>query len=162
MDTKNALLVFFIVTTVFFASLTVDEYAHAPATNSSTISSVTAQTSCAYTTMPAEIDCPHFFNQDYTIAVSYEGPWGATYQGWLGAQASGQSVVYGSFYGNSSGTETINVSGWSTGGITVCAEAQKLDSSGSTLVVSILPTNVTNQTSLAYGTTMACISDVIV
>jgi len=101
-------------------------------------------------------------NNNWTISVNYAGPWGVTYQGWLGDQTSGKLVVSGSFYGNTTGSKTINVSGTTDYGITVCAVAQKLDSSTSTLTVSILPPNVTNETSAAYGIARTCIADVIV
>ncbi|HUH99661.1 MAG TPA: hypothetical protein VLY65_01335 [Nitrososphaerales archaeon] len=94
--------------------------------------------------------------------MNYDGSWGATYQGWLGDRSSGQLVASGSFYGNSIGSMTINVSGTSDYGVTICLAGQKLDSSDSTLVVSILPPNVTNQTSLPYGNAQTCISDVII
>ena len=177
MKATTVALAVFVVLTVVFASATVNEYSQ----NSSFSSVVSTSTSTATTTVTSTvltsmgntgtstttsctatggIGCPHFMNMNWTISVSYTGPWGVTYQGWLGDQTSGQLVVSGSFYGNSTGSKTINVSGTTDYGITVCAEAQKLDSSTSNLTVSILPPNVTNQTSAAYGTARTCIADV--
>ena len=181
MKATIAALAVFVVLTIVFASLTFSEYSQ----NSSSFSSVTllptttsTVTTTVTSTVPTSmgntsasttttctatggIGCPHFMNKNWTVSVSYTGPWGVTYQGWLGDQTSGQLVVSGSFYGNTTGSKTINVSGTTDYGITVCAEAQKLDSSTSTLTVSILPPNVTNQTSAAYGTAETCIADVI-
>lgn len=104
------------------------------------------------------IGCPHFFNQTYTISVGYTGPWGVTYQGYLGVGESGTLEGSGSFYGHAPTNESVTVSGTDTIGITLCAEAQKLDASNSTLVLRILPPmNVVNQTSFAYGTTKTCL-----
>jgi hypothetical protein len=154
MKASTVALVVFVALTVVFASLAVEEYSQP----TSRITGGSTTTSCTAT---GGIGCPHFMNDSWTISVNYTGPWGATYQGWLGEQASGQLVASGSFYGNTTGSKTINVSGTTDYGITVCVEAQKLDSSASTLAVSILPPNVTNQTSSAYGTAKACIADVI-
>ncbi len=177
MKATTVALAVFVVLTAVFASLTVNEYSQNSSfssTRSMTTSTVTTTvtstiltsgnagasttTSCTAT---GGIGCPHFMNNNWTISVSYTGPWGVTYQGWLGDQTSGQLVVSGSFYGNTTASKTINVSGTTDYGITVCAEAQKLDSSTSTLTVSILPPNVSNETSAAYGTARTCIADVI-
>lgn len=122
-----------------------------------TLTSTTSiSTACTYTSMPQEIDCPHYFNQTFTIVVNYTGPWGASYQGYLG---SSQPVESGSFYGHTDTSESVTVTGWTDSQqVSLCAEAQKLDSSSSTLVIGILPpVNVTNETSLAYGTAKICL-----
>jgi hypothetical protein len=155
-------LAVFVVLTVVFASLTVNEYSQSSSLGSiiSSMGSAGASTTTSCTATGG-IGCPHFLTKNWTISVSYTGPWGVTYPGWLGDQTSGQPIVSGSFYGNNTVSKTFNVSGTTDFGITVCAEAQKLDSSTSTLTVSILPTNVTNQTSAAYGTTKTCVADLI-
>jgi hypothetical protein len=164
MNARNLMLGIFVASTVVFASLTAGEYLQVNSL-SSQIRSVQGMTStsttCTYTG-PAVLYCPNFFNQTYTISVSYGGPWGASYQGYLGDSESGRLVESGSFFGHTPANESVTVTGTDTSGITICAEAQKLDASNSTLVLRILPTiNVMNQTSLAYGTTKACLADVI-
>ena len=164
MNLKSLMLAVFVILTVAFALLAAVEYV-TPRVLTTTIAAETSATltSCSYTTMPAEIECPHFFNQTYTISVDYAGPWGASYQGYLSTNGS-NLVESGSFYGYVSGNQSVTVNGWtSSDGITICAEAQKLDPSNSTLVLMILPpVNVTNQTSSAYGSTKTCLSDEIV
>jgi len=120
-------------------------------------------TTCAYTSMPAELSCPHFWNQTYTILVNYTGDWIASYQGYLGTENESNLAEAGTFYGHAIGSQTFTITGWTQGqAITVCAEAQKLDSSSSTLILRILPpTNVMNETSSAYGTARTCIQVVI-
>lgn len=95
--------------------------------------------------------------------MSTAGPWGLTYQGYLGdgKSALGLLVESGSFYGHGPANESFTVSGSTAIGTGACAQAQKLDASNSTLVVRILPSNVMNQTSLAYGTAKTCIVRVI-
>lgn len=150
-NAKNLALGVFIVLTVVFASLTAIEFSQNQDTNS------TASTTCTAT---GGIGCPHFVHDNFTISVTYTGPWGLTYQGYLGDSQSGQPVTSGNFYGHTSANETVAVAGVSTVGTTICAEAQKLDSSSSTLALSIASSS--NQTSVAYGMTKVCVANVIV
>ena len=160
MNTKNLALGAFAVLIVVFASLTTIEYGQVNSLSSQIHSSqsTTASTTCTAT---GGIGCPHFFNDSRTISVNYTGPWGVSYQGYLGDQVSGQLVVSGSFYGHGTGNKSIAVAGISEYGTTICAQAEKLDASNATLVLRILPANVMNQTSITYGTTEACIAHVI-
>lgn len=127
-------------------------------TNITIVSNTSSSTSCSAT---GGIGCPHFFDTNWTLSVNYSGPWGANYQGWLGDKTSGQLIVSGSFFGNGADNKTVTVEGWSDYGVTICVQAQKLDSSNAMLNVSILPPHVNNQTSLAFGTAESCVSDVI-
>jgi hypothetical protein len=130
-------------------------------TLTTTVYTAATSTSIACTNTEG-IGCPRFFNQTYAISVSYAGPWGVSYQGYLGVGESGRLVASGSFYGNAPADRSVTVSGTDAYGITLCTEAQKLDASNSTLVLRILPpADVMNQTSLAYGTTKACLADVV-
>jgi len=160
MNTRNLALGTFVVLTVAFASLAVIEYGRVNSLGSQIHSSqsTTASTTCTAT---GGIGCPHFFNDSGTISVNYTGPWGVNYQGYLGDQSSGQLVVSGGFYGHGTGSKSIAVAGISEYGTTICAQAEKLDASNSTLLLRILPPNVMNQTSLAYGTTETCLAHVI-
>ncbi|MGH9919205.1 MAG: hypothetical protein ACRD6W_10125, partial [Nitrososphaerales archaeon] len=149
MNVRSLALAVFVVLTIVFASAAAVEYSQKSSTTTIVISGTT--TNSTICTATGGIGCLHFMNENWTISVGYTGPWGVTYHGWLGDQATGQLVASGAFYGNSTGSKTINVSGTTSYGITVCAEAQKLDSSSATLTMTILPPNVTNQTSAAYG-----------
>ena len=124
-----------------------------------TTSSSTTSTVCTST---GGLGCPHFINKTFTLSVNYGGAWGLSFQGYLGEGTSGAPVQSGSFYGHGATNESATVSGIDTYAITICVEAQKLDSSNLMLVLKILPTDVVNQTSLSYGTTMSCIADLIV
>lgn len=105
------------------------------------------------------VDCPHFFNDTFVVSVGYGGPWGLSYQGYLGVGfSSGSPVESGNFYGQGSTNESISVSGTDTLGITACVEAHKLDASSSVLVLKLFPSNSMNQTALSYGTTKLCVS----
>ena len=150
MNAKDLALGIFVVLTVVFASLTAIEFSQNRGTNSAT------STTCTAT---GGIGCPHSLNDSYTISVTYAGPWGLTYAGYLGDSPSGQPVTFGNFYGRTSANETTTVAGVSAIGTVICAEAQKLDASSSALVLSIASSS--NQTSVAYGTTRVCVSNVI-
>jgi len=130
-------------------------------TRVATVFTNTSSTTSTLCTSTGGLGCPHFFNQTYVLSVNYNGPWGLSYQGYLGTGASGAPVQSGSFYGHGAANETATVSGTDPYAITICVEAQKLDGSNSMLVLRILPTDVVNQTSLPYGTTMSCLADVI-
>jgi hypothetical protein len=140
-------------------------YSYIPITQTITVYSRTfTATSCTYTTLPEAMDCPHYWNSTWTISVEYAGVWVASYQGYLGGGENKSDLsVAGSFYGHDTANQSLTITGWTQGqAITVCAEAQKLDASGSTLVLRILPpVNVMNETSSVYGTTKTCLQDVI-
>jgi hypothetical protein len=144
---------------------TTTAYSVIPYTQTVTVYSDTfASTSCSYTNMPAELGCPNFWNQNFTISVNYTGAWIASYQGYLGTDSASNLAEASSFYGHGVGTQTFIITGWTPSGdeITACAEAQKLDSSNSTLVLSFpLIGNAKNETSSAFGTTNFCIMEVI-
>jgi hypothetical protein len=106
------------------------------------------------------IGCPHFFNETFSLSVDYSGPWGLSYQGYLG-DGSGLPIESGNFFGHGFGwNSSVTVSGIDEYGVTACAEAQKLDSSNATLGL-ILQGNA-NMTSLPYGTTKVCITYAII
>ena len=156
MNAKNLTLGVFVALTVVFASTTAVEYAQI----NSLKGTASAITTCIYTTMPAALECPKFFNQTCAISVSYGGPWGISYRGYLGDSESGRLVESGSFYGHGPADESVRISGTDVVGTLLCAQAQKLDSSNSTLVLRIA--SLTNQTLLAYGTSKLCVADIVV
>ena len=108
------------------------------------------------------LGCPHFFNQTFIISVDYSGPWGLSYQGYLGTGTSGSLIEAGNFFGHGSTNESITVSGTDTSGVTACVEAQKLDASSSVLILKLPTSNTVNQTSLPYGTAKLCMAYAIV
>jgi hypothetical protein len=166
MNAKNLALGSFVVLTVVFASLTAIEFSQNQGVGTSTITYTTTvmaganSTTSTTCTAIGGIGCPHSLNDSFTISVTYAGPWGLTFEGYLGDSPSGQPVKSGNFYGHTSANETVTVVGVSPVGTTICAEAQKLDASSSTLVLSIGSSS--NQTSIAYAMTKVCVADVIV
>jgi hypothetical protein len=136
-------------------------YTANPYTQTITVYSDTfTSTSCTYTNFPAEIACPHFWNQSFTFLVNYTGAWIASYQGYLGGEIPSNLSESSSFYGHGIQSQSFTITGWTPGGggMIACAEAQKLDSSSSTLILSFPASNgAVNRTSSAYGTTKFCI-----
>ena len=130
-------------------------------TRVATVFTTASSTTSTLCTSTGGLGCPHFINKTFTLSVNYGGAWGLSFQGYLGEGTSGAPVQSGSFYGHGATNESVTVSGIDTYAITICVEAQKLDASNSMLVLRILPTDVMNQTSLLYGTTMSCLADVI-
>jgi hypothetical protein len=89
----------------------------------------------------------------FYLTVNYSGPWKVTYQGYNSLGRSNLTTVSGSYIGSMSDSWNINVTG-SSNGWTLCAQAQKLDASNFTLVLSI--GGADNETSLPYGSTSTC------
>ena len=110
-------------------------------------------TSCSAT---GGIGCPHFLNETFVISINYTGPWGLSYQGYLGSDMS--LVESGNFFGHGLTSESITLSGTDTVGITACVEAQKLDASSSAIIVTLGSSADSNQTSLPYGTAKVCLA----
>jgi len=109
-------------------------------------------------TEPLPSGCYRFFNSTFAIGVAYDGPWGVTYQSYLGMNESSPPAQSGSFYGHGPASETIRVSGPVSSIATLCIHAEKLDASSSTLILRINPpSNVANQTALPYGVVKVCV-----
>ena len=122
----------------------------------------TRNTTSTYTlcnsTEPLPSGCYRFFNSTFTIGVAYDGPWGVTYQSYLGSNESSPPAQSGSFYGHGPASETVRVSGPVSSIATLCIHAEKLDASSSILILRINPpSNVANQTALPYGVVKVCV-----
>ena len=106
-------------------------------------------------------DCPGKYSYDFTIIVNYTGAWTVTYYGYRNPGPSVGSSGFtpnGSYLqkninGTGNYTTSATLSGADTQGLTLCASATKLDSSNSTLTISIGRSNSTSQ---PYGTTYIC------
>ena len=109
-------------------------------------------------TEPLPSGCYRFFNSTFAIGVAYDGPWGVTYQSYLGMNESSPPAQSGSFYGHGPASETVRVSGPVSSIATLCIHAEKLDASSSILILRINPpSNVANQTALPYGVVKVCV-----
>lgn len=112
-------------------------------TTSSTVSS-----SCSG--YPPGGNCITTYNYTFTLSVNYSGPWKLTYQGY---NSLGESNVSGSYDGTGFNSRAITLSGLNNSFLTLCAQAQKLDASSSTLILTITGHN---ETSIPYGSTSYC------
>ncbi len=98
-------------------------------------------------------NCPGNYNYTFTISVNYTGPWKLTYQGYMSMGESNPSGVSGTLSGSGSYSLPVTLFGPNNNGLTLCATAQKLDGSNSTLTLTVTGHN---ETSLPYGITSYC------
>ena len=99
--------------------------------------------------------CPTGYN--FTLSISYDKSWNVTYEGYNSIYTtlgnSPPQSISGSFTGSGNASRVITVPG-SNNGWRLCALAEKLDSTNSTLVLSV--GGVLNETSSPYGVTTVC------
>ncbi len=106
-------------------------------------------------------NCPGNYSETFQISLNYTGSWRASYYGFHGAGAAlsptewGGNYTGGSFSGAGNSERSVTLSGPNTGFLTICVQAEKLDSSSSTLTVGIV--NRTNSTSLPSGNVSLCL-----
>lgn len=114
-----------------------------------------ALTSCSG--YPPAGNCRGNYSYTFTLTVGYSGPWTASYQGYRGEADNSTSGYYvsGSLAGTSSTTTVVALTGPNTGGLKLCAQAGKLDTSNSTLTLGIEPRS--NATSQPGGVTTVCL-----
>jgi hypothetical protein len=109
-------------------------------------------------------NCPGNISYTFRISVNYTGPWQATYYGyhvvWQPSKpyAGAEHYTKGDFVGTGFGGKNVTLSGPNTTGVTLCVQAQKLDSSSSVMTLSIEPRVNSNSTSLPMGITNLCVS----
>ncbi|MGD0396752.1 MAG: hypothetical protein ABSB26_07610 [Nitrososphaerales archaeon] len=101
-------------------------------------------------------DCAVPYSYPFTLSVNYSGPWRLSYQGYLSSFGPGKAIptnVTGSYSGTGFYSKNITLSGPGNYGLELCASAQKLDGSGSSLILKITGRN---ETSLPYGSVTYC------
>ena len=95
----------------------------------------------------------------FTISVNYGGPWKLSYQGYTtfdlgGANPTGANVTVS---GSGVYSKSITLSGPHNKGLSLCADAEKLDSSNTALVLTVTgPRSDQNETSLPHVSVLAC------
>ena len=102
-------------------------------------------------------NCPGKYEYSFRIAVNYQGQWVVTWYGYHGAGVDfGQTGNYtgGAFGGVGNASRDVALSGPNASGLALCVQAEKLDTSSSTLTLTLL--NQTNETSLPHGGTTVC------
>ena len=107
---------------------------------------------------PSRGNCPGTYSHNFTITVNYTGSWSLKYYGYhitgyvfqVGAPGF---YTHGSYNETGSNSTGVELSGPKNIGLTLCAVASKMDSSNSTLVVTIIGQN---STSVPYGSAYTC------
>jgi len=98
-------------------------------------------------------DCSGNYSYTFTISVNYTGSWRLTYQGYDSMGESNPTNANGNLTGTGLHSQSVTLSGPNDNSLTLCATAQKLDASSSTLILTITGYN---ETSLPYGSTSYC------
>ena len=104
---------------------------------------------------PPGRNCVAPYCYPFPISVNYTGPWKLTYTGQTNAGESNPTNVTGTRTGNDYYSMRVTLAGLNNRMLTVCAQAQKLDASKSTLLLSVGPLHPKN-TSAPYGSVSAC------
>jgi len=100
-------------------------------------------------------NCVAPYSYTFTIAVNYTGRWSLNYTGQTNVGEANAYNVTGTHTGTGAFTVPATLSGLNTRMLTICAHAQKLDASDSTLFLSIGPLYPKN-TSTPYGNVSTC------
>jgi hypothetical protein len=100
-------------------------------------------------------NCVAPYSNTFTISVNYTGPWRLHYSGQTNVGEANPFNVTGTRTGTGNFSEPVTLSGLNNRMLTICAQAQKLDASSSTLLLSIVPLSPKN-TSTPFGTVSAC------
>jgi hypothetical protein len=115
------------------------------------ITSTSTSTSCSGS--PPGGNCVALYSYTFPIFVNYSGRWMVNYTGYSGSGPSAPVLVNGSYAGFGPYTKSVTLTGYNNQFLTLCATAQKLDPSNSTLVLSVTGSN---QTSAYYGQVTYC------
>jgi len=93
------------------------------------------------------------FSYTFPLTVNYSGPWTLSYQGYASMGKSNPTDTNGSCIGGGPFALSVTVTGPNTSGLTLCAQAEKLDSSSSTLILRVTGYN---ETSTPNGSVSYC------
>jgi hypothetical protein len=113
----------------------------------------TSSTSSTCSGYPPGGDCIADYSYTFTVSVNYSGSWKLTYQGYNSLGKYNPTGVSGSYNGTGFYSVPITLTGLNNGGLTLCAQAQKLDASTTTLILTVTGFN---ETSVPYGSTSYC------
>jgi len=98
-------------------------------------------------------DCRANYSYTFTISLNYTGPWRLTYQGYASMGESNPTNANGNLTGNGPYSRPVILTGPNNNGLTLCATAQKLDGSNTTLTLAVTGSN---STSAPYGSVTYC------
>lgn len=100
-------------------------------------------------------NCVAPYSYSFPISVNYTGPWRLTYTGQTNVGESNPTNVTEARTGSGYYQVQVTLAGLNNRMLTICAQAQKLDASNSTLFLSINSLYPKN-TSAPYGSVSAC------
>lgn len=100
-------------------------------------------------------NCIAPYSNTFTISLSYAGPWKLNYTGQTNVGESNPYNMTGTRTGSGNYSVSVTLSGLDSRMLTLCAKAQKLDASNSTLLLSIGAIYPKNASS-PYGTVSFC------
>jgi hypothetical protein len=115
--------------------------------------SSTSSTSSTCSGYPPVGNCPDTYSYTFTVSVNYTGPWKLTYLGYNNLGITNPTNVSGSYTGTGFFAKNVTMTSVDTGGLTLCAQAQKLDASTAALILTVTGYN---ETSLPYGSVSYC------
>lgn len=98
-------------------------------------------------------DCISTYSYTFTLSLNYSGPWKLSYQGYNSMGKSNPTGVSGSYSGTGPYSIPVTLSGLDNNGLTLCAQAQKLDGSSGTLILTVTGSN---ETSAPFGEVSYC------
>jgi hypothetical protein len=93
------------------------------------------------------------YSYTFPLTLNYSGPWTLTYQGYDSMGESNPTSTSGNCSGTGIFGISVTVSGPTSDALTLCAQAQKLDSSNATMTLTITGHN---ETSLPNGSVSYC------
>jgi len=148
-----------IAAAIILASILVSSSFQTTVTETQTTTFTTTLTTSSSSTCsgyPPAGDCIGPFNVTFTLSVNYSGPWKLSYQGCTGIAVNcgftGDFVI-GNITGTGFYSRPITLTGLSNNGLSLCAQAQKLDASSATLILKVTGYN---ETSAPYGSASYC------
>jgi len=155
MRTTSVALAVLAVLTVAFASTTAFEYSQRSAvsttTSTITVTSIAVSSTICYNPLPGTEGYSCVAGENFTISVAYSGPWVVEYQGYNSPGVSNDTTVLGSYQGDGNDSRIVTVPGLNQW--TLCAEAQKLDSSDGNLTLTV---GEKSSTSVPFGSVSSC------
>ena len=95
------------------------------------------------------------YGYTFSVSVNYTGPWRLAYTGQTNVGEPNPANVTGSWTGSGYYSTQVTLGGLNNRMLTLCAQAQKLDGSDSTLFLSIFPP-YPNNTSIPFGSVWDC------
>jgi hypothetical protein len=98
-------------------------------------------------------NCITTYSYAFIVSVNYTGPWKLAYQGYNSLGKSNPTDARGNYSGAGFNSTTIVLGGLDNNGLTLCAQAQKLDNSTVPLILTITGRN---ETTLPFGSTSYC------